>query len=76
MGYWDINTAKTHLQAWLEAELAVSTGQSYKIGSRQLDRADLAEIRKQILFWRNEIAKLEAGDKGPNRVIRVVPRDL
>jgi uncharacterized small protein (DUF1192 family) len=76
MGYWDINTAKTHLQVWLEAELAVSTGQSYRIGSRQLDRADLAEIREQIKFWRNEVARLEAGKKGPHRVIRVVPRDL
>ncbi len=75
---WTLETAKKHLEAWLKAELAVSTGQSYKIGSRQLTRADLAEIRKQIMFWQKEVAKLEAKarGKGPRRVIRVVPRDL
>lgn len=71
---WTLQTAKLHLQAWLDAELAVSTGQAYKIGTRQLTRADVSEIRKQIIFWRNEVNKLQG--KGPRRVIRVVPRDL
>jgi predicted RecB family nuclease len=74
MASWTIETAKAHLQAWLDADLAVSTGQSYRIGSRQLTRADTSEIRKQIAFWRTEVAKIE--NKRSRRVMRVVPRDL
>jgi hypothetical protein len=72
---WTLETAKKHLDAWLSAELAVSTGQSYRIGTRQLQRADLAEIRRQIQFWRTEVAKLSTGRSGM-RVMRIVPRDL
>lgn len=70
----NLERAKKHLDAWLEAELAVSTGQTYRIGSRQLERANLQEIRKQISFWRREISKLQG--KGSRRVMRIVPRDL
>lgn len=75
---WSIETARKHLNVWLEAELKVATGQSYRIGTKQLNRADLSEIRYQIKFWKNEIAKLEntKNKKGRNRVFRVVPRDL
>lgn len=74
----DITTARTHLAAWLEAELAVTTNQSYTIGSRSLTRANLAEIREQIKFWENKIAQLENLEKrkGRNRAMRAVPRDL
>lgn len=74
----EIEIARYHLNAWLEAELEVTTHQSYKIGSRSLTRADLAEIRKQIQFWQNRVAQLENAEKrgGRNRVIRAVPRDL
>ena len=74
MTYYTLETAKKHLNAWLEAELAISTGQSYKIGSRELRRADLKTVREQILFWRNEVARLSRNSN--RRVIRVVPRDL
>ena len=74
---WTLEEAKQHLQAWMEAELAVSiTGQRYKIGSREITRADLPEIRRQILFWRNEVDRLVRGRSGGARVMRVVPRDL
>jgi hypothetical protein len=74
----DKTTAKTHLAAWLEAELAVTTNQSYTIGSRSLTRANLAEIREQIKFWENKVSQLENLEKrkGRNRVMRAVPRDL
>jgi len=70
----DLQTAKTHLKAWLDAELAVSTGQSYIIGTRQLNRASLSEIRRQITYWQREISRLEG--KGSRRVFRAVPRDF
>ncbi|MEA5057763.1 MAG: DUF6148 family protein [Anaerotignum propionicum] len=70
--------AQKHLDAWLTAELEVTTHQSYTIGSRSLTKANLSEIRKQIQFWQNEIAKLKNLEKrrGRNRVFQVIPRDL
>lgn len=78
MAGYTLETAKEHLNAWLTAELEVTTHQSYSIGTRSLTKANLAEIRKQIEFWRNEVAKLEnlAKRRGRNRIMRVVPRDL
>ncbi len=73
-----LKIAKKHLNAWLEAELEVTTNQSYTIGSRSLTRADLSDIREQIAFWEGKVAALENLEKrgGRNRIIRVVPRDL
>jgi len=75
---FSIDTAQKHLDAWLEAELAVTNGQSYSIGSRSLDRANLYQIREQIKYWSDQVAKAKniANRNGRNRVIRVVPRDL
>ena len=43
--------AKQHLEMWLKAEEAVSTGQSYQIEQMQLTRASLKQIRESISFW-------------------------
>ncbi len=73
-----LETAQKHLDAWLEAELTVTTGQSYTIGSRVLTRANLTEIRNAIDYWNKKAIALENAKKagGRNRVRRVVPRDL
>ena len=73
-----LEIAKKHLDAWLTAELEVTTHQSYTIGSRSLTKANLSEIRQQIEYWRNQVARLENIEKrgGRNRVFRAVPRDL
>lgn len=73
-----LETAQKHLDAWLEAELTVTTGQSYTIGSRVLTRANLTEIRNAITYWNNKVNELEnlAKNKGRNKVRRAVPRDL
>ena len=39
---------------WLDAEAALATSQSYKVGTRELRRADLPEVREQIEFWENK----------------------
>ncbi|AOZ91638.1 DUF6148 family protein [Paenibacillus crassostreae] len=73
-----LETANEHLNAWLAAELAVTTGQSYKIGSRELTRANLMQIRERINFWRKEadtLGKKQNGSKLPSRVRRYVPID-
>lgn len=74
MAWVTIEEARQNLTMWLEAERAVSTGQSYKIGTRSVTRASLPQIAERIQFWRKEIEKLESGRKG-NRVWRGVPID-
>ena len=73
-----LERAKLHLGAWLDAELACSTGQSYTIGTRSLTRANLPEIRKQIDYWEKQVRALELEAKGVRmrRSKRFIPRDL
>ncbi|NFO15186.1 hypothetical protein FDB34_13460 [Clostridium botulinum] len=75
---FSLETAQEHLQSWLKAELAVVNGQSYTIGTKTLNRANLSQIKEQIKFWKNELelAKKIQARKGRNRVYRIVPRDL
>ena len=47
---WELQEAKDMLAGWLAAEKAVSTGQSYRIGTRQLERANLSEIAARIKY--------------------------
>ena len=73
-----LEIAEKHLDEWLNAELEVTTNQSYTIGTRSLTRANLSEIRKQVEFWESKVAQLRnrQAHKSRNRVFRVVPRDL
>ena len=75
MPWITIEEARENLTMWLDAERAISTSQSYKIGTRSLSRADLSMVASRIAFWRNEIEKLENGHRGL-RVVRAVPRDF
>lgn len=63
---------------WLDAEEAIANGQSYSIDNRRLERANLAQVREQIKFWKKELIQTEEKTSGRSkrRVIRVVPRDL
>lgn len=54
-----LEIAQKHLDAWLEAELTVTTGQSYTIGSRVLTRANLTEIRNAIDYWNKKSLHLK-----------------
>lgn len=73
-----LETAKKHLEMWLEAESEVAINQAYTIGGKSFTRANLGEIRKQIEYWENKVQQLQnvAKRKGRNRAYRVVPRDL
>lgn len=73
---WTKDEARNMLNLWLEAEKAVATGQSYKIGTRSLTRADLSDISERIKFWRGELEAFEDGKGRGMRVFRGVPRDL
>ncbi|MEN6371901.1 MAG: DUF6148 family protein [Armatimonadota bacterium] len=71
-----LQQSQDYLELWLEAEKKVATGQSYKIGTRQLTRVDIAEIRRQINYWQSEVDRLSAGRSRGARVMRIIPRDL
>ncbi|MDI3534815.1 MAG: hypothetical protein PWQ82_1180 [Thermosediminibacterales bacterium] len=73
-----LEKAKARLDAYYEAELAVLSGQSYKIGTRSLTRADLGEIRNAIRDLENLIEELEAqvNGQGRRRAYRITLRDL
>lgn len=49
-------------------------GQSYKIGSRQLTRADLAELRAMRTELETEISTGNSGDLFDNTVVAVFDR--
>lgn len=70
--------AQRHLEMWLEAETAVSTGQSYQIEQMQLNRASLKQIRETIIFWENKVAEAEREERnrGRNRMYHFSPHDV
>lgn len=70
-----LEIAEQRLADYLAAELAVLGGQSYTImGSRSMTRANLAEIREGIRFWRSEVLELEAKRTKIPRSITLRPR--
>lgn len=75
MAAWTLEEARQNLKTWLDAEMAVATGQEYTIGGRTLKRANLGLVASRVSFWKKEVEKLEAGVRGA-RVIGVVPRDF
>jgi len=76
MAEWTLADAQRHLDAWLEADLALATSQAYKMGEVTLTRSDMPTVKDRIAFWRSEVDRLTSGrGRGP-RVFRVVPRDL
>jgi len=81
MAGYTLEQAQAQLDAWMAASLAVSTSQQYEIdtgsgGRRMLRRADAAEIREQIKFWRGEVSALtpaSAGSGSLSRTRYIVP---
>lgn len=71
-------TAQKHLDMWLEAEAAVTAGQSYQIEQFQLTRASLSQIREEIEYWAGKLEEAETAEKtgGRNRIYHFIPRDL
>lgn len=56
--------AKQQLEAWLQASMKVSAGQSYEIGNRKMTRANLADIQKQIDYWDGKVKELTRAASG------------
>ena len=64
----DIATAQTHLDAWLAANLALATNETYTIstpsGSRSLTRADQPAVRSEVNYWQRTLQTLRAEAAG------------
>lgn len=74
-----LETLKARLGQYIDCESSILSGaQSYAIGSRNLTRANLAEIANMIKYLEKEIAIEEAkvAGRGRNRVFGVIPRDF
>lgn len=69
---------KEDLKIFREARRAIATGQSYRIGSRQLERADLNKINETVKKLKIEKERLERMLKGRGGMVakRAIPRDL
>lgn len=72
-----LEIARKHLEEWLEAELEITTHQSYRLGNESLTRADLDMVGRRIEYWRKMADKLERMEAagGRNRIYHAVPRD-
>ena len=63
------------IHLYLDAEKTVLTGQSYKIGTRELTRANLNEIISARQMWENNLEK--ANNNGNRKQsMQVLIRDL
>ncbi len=58
-----MKTAQEMLDQYIAAEVAVLGGQSFRLGERQLTRADLAEIRKGRQEWQATVARSAHGGR-------------
>lgn len=74
-----LESLKSRIQMYYDAEIAILGGaQSYKIGSREMNRVNMSYIRDQIVVLEKEIAieESKALGKGRNRMFGVIPRDF
>ena len=68
----NLSIAQAKLDAYLAAETAVLSGQSYEIEGRKLVRANLREIQDGIDIWNQRVQRLSARASG--RSAAIVPR--
>ncbi|QGQ97070.1 hypothetical protein EHS13_20345 [Paenibacillus psychroresistens] len=76
MAQYSLEVSQMHLDSWLAAELALSTAQSYTIGSRSLTRVDLKDVMTQIRYWQNQVNGATPGMGKKSKVRRYIPIDL
>jgi len=67
-----LEQAQAKLTAWMAAEEALATSQSYTItvdgNTRSLTRADLGEVGKRIDYWDRKVKALSRAASGRSRV--------
>lgn len=63
--------AEAQLTTWLAASTAVAANQSYRIGDRQLTRADSDQILRQVEYWQRQVQLLTAAASNGGARVRV-----
>jgi hypothetical protein len=71
-----LQEAQDGYNTWLAAETAIASGQTYHIGRTRLERADLPQVHKMVLYFSREIDRLSTPSRSMARVIQIIPRDL
>lgn len=69
MGQLSVTEATAKRDLWLEAEEAVSTGQSIEVGGRTLTRVDLTQIRQAITYWSRMVDELTFAAAAPSTAV-------
>ena len=69
-----VEECRKHLQSWLDADFALATGKSYQIGTQNLTRANAAEVRERIEYWKKQLELAQNGGKR-RKIYGVIPRD-
>jgi hypothetical protein len=59
-----VSTASDRLQLYLDAEAKILGGQSVRLGDRQLQRADLEFVQKQIAILQSQVNRETASAAG------------
>ncbi len=65
---------QTRLDAWLEADLAIASNQSYTIADRTFTKADASVISDRIAIHIEALAMVNSGNVGSTRVQGIEPR--
>lgn len=65
--------AEAQLAAYLAAETAVLSGQSYEIAGRSLTRANLVAIQAGIQLWNGRVQQLTNAAQGRGRSRTISP---
>lgn len=71
---YTLKQAQKHLDAWIAADLALSTGKSYTIGTRSITRTNLSEVMQQINYWQRQVDI--ASGTAKSRTRRIIPLDI
>lgn len=58
---WTREELLDQIDVWKQALLKCASGQSYKIGTRELTRYDIDDIRKMLDWLKGELNALENG---------------
>ena len=59
MAAWTLEQAQQHLDAWMQADLALTTNEEYRVGGVLYRRSDATKIAERIRFWSHEVNRLQ-----------------
>ncbi|DAB41134.1 MAG TPA: hypothetical protein CFH81_02210 [Sulfurovum sp. UBA12169] len=67
----DLDTAETMLNLYIEAEKTVLKNQSYTIGDKTFNKANIKEIRDGRDYWNRQVMSLTPTTEGGRKSVRM-----